>query len=133
MSSKLCQMYKYTRNTVASHRRRPGSSTSTTGSHTHTPFPHRAFQRPASRFQERVRLLPITLFSAKMSDSKTCTIRTRKFLTNQLLQRKQFVSYGAFLSISHHLVRQNALDREARFARRRARTLPKAISSCCVL
>ncbi|PXF48101.1 40S ribosomal protein S24-2 [Gracilariopsis chorda] len=26
-----------------------------------------------------------------MSDSKTCTIRTRKFLTNQLLQRKQFV------------------------------------------
>lgn len=26
-----------------------------------------------------------------MADSKTCTIRTRKFLTNQLLQRKQFV------------------------------------------
>ncbi|CDF33529.1 unnamed protein product [Chondrus crispus] len=26
-----------------------------------------------------------------MSDSKTCTIRTRKFLTNRLLQRKQFV------------------------------------------
>jgi hypothetical protein len=28
---------------------------------------------------------------AKMAD-KSCTIRTRKFLTNRLLQRKQFVS-----------------------------------------
>lgn len=28
-----------------------------------------------------------------MSD-KTCTIRTRKFITNRLLQRKQFVSVG---------------------------------------
>ncbi len=26
-----------------------------------------------------------------MSESKTCTIRTRKFLTNRLLERKQFV------------------------------------------
>merc|ERR1712146_427902 len=26
-----------------------------------------------------------------MSDSKTCTIRTRKFLTNRLLQRRQFL------------------------------------------
>lgn len=26
-----------------------------------------------------------------MADSKTCTIRTRKFLTNRLLDRKQFV------------------------------------------
>jgi len=26
-----------------------------------------------------------------MSDSKSCTIRTRKFLTNRLLYRKQFV------------------------------------------
>lgn len=30
-----------------------------------------------------------------MADAKTCTIRTRKFITNQLLQRKQFVSFSS--------------------------------------
>ena len=29
-----------------------------------------------------------------MSDSKSCTIRTRRFLGNRLLQRRQFVSIG---------------------------------------
>lgn len=28
-----------------------------------------------------------------MSDAKPCTVRTRKFITNRLLQRRQFVSF----------------------------------------
>merc|ERR1712216_412589 len=32
-----------------------------------------------------------TTHCVDMADSKTCTIRTRKFLTNRLLQRRQFL------------------------------------------
>lgn len=37
---------------------------------------------------------------AGMSESKPCTIRTRKFLTNRLLQRRQFVSTVSLLKTS---------------------------------
>lgn len=38
-----------------------------------------------------------------MADTKSVTIRTRKFMTNRLLSRKQFVSFDHILSFFHRI------------------------------